>query len=88
MAFLGESRLDEQHAWHIYACLNKKDCEIVLKAIGPVVGRYLRSYEYYKDILESGEATDKQTDALLKAEENFNTIIELRNMLVQYLKDF
>lgn len=88
MAFIGESRLDDQHAWHIYVCLNKTDCEIDLKAIGPEVEKYLRYYKYYKDILESRDATDKQTDALMKAEENFNNIKELRNMLVQYLKEY
>lgn len=88
MAFIGESQPDYGKPWNVYLCLGKSDCQIVLKAIGPLVGRYLRSYEYYKDILESGEATEKQTDKLLEAEQNFNDIINLRNELVKYLKDY
>lgn len=85
MSFIGESREDLIKPWRNYLCLDKSDCQIVLKAIGPLVGRYLKSYEYYKDILESGEATEKQTDKLLEAEQNFNDIINLRNELVKYL---
>lgn len=86
MAFIGESREDLGKSWSVYLCLDKSDSEIVLKAIGPLIGRSLKTYEYYKDILESGEATDIQTNKLLKAEENYNNIINLRNELYKYLQ--
>ena len=86
MAFIGESREDFRHSWSNYVCLDKEDSQIVLQALGPVVGRYYKTYEYYKGIHEAGEATEKQTDKLMKAEENYNTIIYLRNQLVEYLR--
>lgn len=86
MAFIGESQPDLGKPWSVYLCLDESDCQIVLKAISPLVNRYLKSYEYYKDILESGEATEKQTDKLLESEQKYNDIINLRVKLCRYLQ--
>lgn len=86
MAFISEAREDLRHNWKMVACLEKEDCEIVMQALGPLVGRYLKSYEYYKDIRDGGEATSKQLDKLVEAEEKFERIINIRNTIVNFVK--
>ena len=87
MAFLGESRKDQESEWGIYACLDKKECELLMKAVGPLVGRCLKTLEYYKGIQESGEATEKQTDKLYEAEENFENILSIRDTILTMIKE-
>lgn len=82
MAFIGESRKDPNSAWGIYVCLDFKECELIMKAVGPLVGRCLRSLEYYKGKLDLGEATEKDTDRLDKAQEDFENIISIRDAIL------
>ena len=86
MAFISEAREDHLHNWKMVACLEKEDCELILSAIGPLVGRLLKSYEYYKDIHDGGEATPKQQDKLMEAEEKFERIVNIRNTIVKFVK--
>ena len=87
MAFIGEARKDPNSAWKLYVCLDAKECELLLKAVGPLVGRCLRTLEYYKDKLEGGEATEKQTDKLIQAEDDFETIISIREAFLTMIKN-
>ena len=86
MAFIGESREDFYSSKSFYLCLDKKDSQIVMRAIGPVIGRFYRTYQYYKGIHGSGKATKKDIDNLKKAEEHYNNIIHLQKQLYEYLK--
>lgn len=86
MAFIGESRKDSTSAWKHYVCLDENECEMLMKAVGQLVGRCLKTLEYYKDKLESGEATEKQTDKLYKAEVDFESIISIRDTLLTMIK--
>lgn len=87
MAFIGESRKDPNSAWGIYVCLDFKECELIMKAVGPLVGRCLRTLEHYKGKLESGEATEKDTDKLYQAEEDFESITSIRDAILEVKKN-
>lgn len=82
MAFIGESRQSSEHPWHLYLCLDCKECELLMKAVGSLEGRCLRTLEYYKGKLEGGEATEKDTDKLLRAEEDYETILSIRKNIL------
>lgn len=88
MAYIGLGYTDFRTQPKLSVCLNKSDCEIVLKALGPLIGRQLKTYEYYKDIHDSGYASEKQDDKYVQAEEDYHNIIDLRNTIFEYLKKF
>ena len=83
MAFIGESRKDPNSAWGIYVCLDFKECELIMSAVDKLVGTCVRSLVYYKGKLESGEATEKDTDKLCQAEEDFESITSIRDTILQ-----
>ena len=87
MAFIGESRKDSNCNLGIYVCLDTEECELVMKAVGPLVGRYLNSVIYYKEKLESGEANDKMWVKLHKAEKDFENIISIRDTLLEMIRN-
>lgn len=86
MAFIGESRIDKSHPWSCYACLDLEDCKVLSQIIDSLVARKLRSYNYYKDILESGEATEKQIDKFDKASDELNSALSIQNVIMQFIK--
>lgn len=86
MAFIGESRIDKSHPWSLYVCLDLEDCEVLSQIIGSLVARKIRSYEYYKDIHESGEATEKQEDKLDKASDELNSAESIQNEILRFIK--
>lgn len=85
MAFIGESREDYSHAWKQYVCLNKEDCEVLSQIIGSLVARKLRTYEYYQGIHASGEATEKQTDKLWKAKDEFDAACNIQKQIFEFI---
>lgn len=86
MAFLGEAKRDKDSPWKIYVCLNEQECELLMKAVGTLLGRCLRTLEYYKDIHEGGEATEKQEDKLVQAQEAFENVISIRDSMQEMIK--
>lgn len=85
MAFIGESRESNKSPWDLYVCLDWEECEMIMDAVGKSVGRRLKSYCYYKDLVESGEATSKQQDKYIEAEENYETILSVHDTICKYL---
>ena len=57
-----------------------------MKAVGPLVGRCLRTLEYYKGIHEGGEATEKQENKLFQAQEAFDNVISIRVAMLEMIK--
>ena len=85
MAFIGESRKSKESPWDVYVCLDWEECEMIIDAVGKSVGRRLRSYCYYKDFVESGEATIKQQDKYIEAENKYETILSVHDTICKYL---
>ncbi len=83
---MGESRIDNQSAWRLYVCLNVEECKQIFPALGSLIGRSLRTLNYYKEIQEGGEATTKQQDKLVEAQDRFETLISVRDSMVEYLR--
>lgn len=86
MAFIGESRISKEHPWGLYVCLDVEESKMLLKAVGKVEGQILRTLTYYKDKLEGGEASDKDTKKLCEAEEDFETICSIRDAILTLAK--
>ncbi len=86
MAFIGESRIDKSHPWSLYVCLDLEDCEVLSQIIGSLVARKLRSYEYYKGIHESGEATEKQIEKLNKASDELDAATSIQEEVLIFIK--
>jgi hypothetical protein len=86
MAFIGESRRGTDRSWKDYVCLDLEDCEVLSQIIGSLIARKLRSYEYYKGILDLGEATEKQTDKLDKARDELNAAENIQRSVLEYIK--
>lgn len=86
MAFIGESRNGISQPWCDYVCLDFEDCKVLSQIIGSLVARKLRSYEYYKGIHESGEATEKQTDKLEKASDELNCAESIQTEVLRFIK--
>ncbi len=86
MAFIGESRISKEHPWALYVCLDVKESKMLLKAVGKIEGQILRTLTYYKDKLEGGEASDKDTNKLCEAEEDYETICSIRDAILTLVK--
>ncbi len=86
MAFIGLSRKDQDAPWYPFVCLNKEDCRVLSQIIGSLVARKLRSFEYYDDIHEGGEATEKQVDKYFKAQTELETAQEIESCIMNFLK--
>lgn len=86
MAFVGESRFDESSPWKLYVCLDFEDCMVLSQIIGSLVARKLRSYQYYKGIHESGDATEKQLDMLEQADEELTAAENIQENILSFIK--
>ena len=86
MSFIGESRKDYNHPWYDYVCLEKEDCELLLKAIRSVIEKTRKTYFHYKDIQDAGEASSRQQTALMKAEEKYDRALDLLTNVEKFLK--
>ena len=86
MSFIGESRINQTSPWKLYVCMGVEDCEAILGAVGKIVARKRKTYEYYKDIHDSGEATEKQQTKLVQAEDDLIHIAGFRDDIIEYIK--
>lgn len=69
MSFIGTSRKDIDRPWITVLCLEKEDCQLLLKAAQKIAARKQRNYEKWADIHEGGEMTTRQETCFMKAEE-------------------
>ena len=86
MAFIGESRKEIDRSWKVYVCLDLEDCEVLSQIIGSLVARKLRSFEYYRGINDSGEATEKQLDKLEKARDELDAAVSIHEQVLEFIK--
>lgn len=86
MAFIGESRKGIDRSWKGYVCLDLEDCEVLSQITGSLVARKLRSFEYYKGIQNSGEATEKQLDKFEKARDELDAAESIHEQVLKYIK--
>lgn len=65
--------------------LSKSDCKVLLPLLQKAVKPMQKRYDHYKDIHESGEASERQQDALCETEEALtvlgNVIDDLQTIL-------
>ena len=69
MSYIGESRKGVGRPWESVVCLDKEDCQLILKAVQKIAIRVQKNYEKWRDIHDGGEMTTRQETAFMKAEE-------------------
>lgn len=69
MSYIGESRKGANSPWESVVCLDKEDCQLILKAVQKIAIRVQKNYEKWKDIQDGGEMTARQETILMKADE-------------------
>lgn len=74
MAYLGESRKDMNSQWLFTLCLTAEECKLLLPLFENRLKEAGKKFEKYNDIHQSGEATERQQDLLMKYEEEMNAL--------------
>lgn len=69
MSYIGESRKGADRPWESVLCLEKEDCQLILKAVEKIANRVQKNYEKWRDIHDGGEMTTRQETIFMKAEE-------------------
>ena len=69
MSYIGESRKGANSPWESVVCLDKEDCQLILKAVQKIAIRVQKNYEKWRDIQDGGEMTTRQETAFMNAEE-------------------
>lgn len=85
MSFIGNSRKSYANAWYNYVCLDEEDCRMILKSIKQIVIRKTKNYQKWYDIHEGGEMTNRQSTAMLKAEEEYERAQNMAATIEAYL---
>lgn len=73
MSYIGESRKGANRPWESVLCLEKEDCQLILKAVQKIAISVQKNYEKWKDIHEGGEMTTRQETTFMEAEEKWET---------------
>ena len=69
MSYIGESRKGIDRPWELVLCLEKEDCQLLIKAVEKIAIRTQKNYEKWRDIHDGGEMTTRQETAFMNAEE-------------------
>jgi len=75
MAYLDNTRDSISSPWRFTLCLTSEECKLLLPEFKSSLRRETRRYEKYKDIHESGDATEKQQNLLCDAENKVDCLI-------------
>lgn len=85
MAFIGESRQDVCGPWDMYVCLNGGECKSMLPVVDKMVEKARKRYEHFRDVMDGGEATTRQQTLYMEAEEDYENLQHIRDMMHKYI---
>ena len=77
MAFIGESRIDADIPWQAVVCLDKDDCALIEGAVRRQLGIIEKRVERHRDIIEGGEATNRQQTVYMNAVDKLESLREI-----------
>lgn len=85
MAFIGESRIDKDKPWSVYLCLSASECKSLLPVVEKVLAKAEKRYEHFRDVMDGGEATNRQQTLFFEAEEDRDNLESTKNQMLKYI---
>lgn len=86
MAHIEAVRIGRTCFWDSVLCLTMEECELLLPDMEAALKKSEKRYEKYRDIHEGGEATTRQQDLMVDAENKMNTLTSVVNTMKELLK--
>lgn len=86
MARIESIRIGRTCFWDSALCLTMEECEQLLPDMEDALRKSEKRYEKYRDIHESGEATTRQQDLMVAAEDKTKTLISVVSTIKELLK--
>lgn len=86
MARIESIRIGRTCFWDSALCLTMEECEQLLPDMEGALRKSEKRYEKYRDIHESGEATTRQQDLMVAAEDKTKTLISVVSTIKELLK--
>lgn len=86
MAHIEAVRIGRTCFWDSVLCLTMEKCELLLPDMEAALKKSEKRYEKYRDIHEGGEATTRQQDLMVDAENKMNTLTSVVNTMKELLK--
>ncbi len=86
MAHIEAVRIGRTCFWDSVLCLTMEECEWLLPDMEAALKKSEKRYEKYRDIHEGGEATTRQQDLMVDAENKMKTLTSVVNTMKELLK--
>lgn len=86
MAYLDNTRPDWSKPFKLTLCLTFDECELLLPTVSKAVKSAQKMYEKYKDIQESGEATEKQQDKYIQYEGELECLNAVESLMKEVIE--
>lgn len=86
MAHLDNTRPHSGVPHYLTVCLDVYECKLLLPEIKVALKREEKRWQKFKDIHESGMATEKQQDKMWDAEEKVNILNNVMNTVEELIK--
>ena len=86
MAHIEAVRIGRTCFWDSVLCLTMEECERLLPDMEAALKKSEKRYEKYRDIHEGGEATTRQQDLMVDAENKMKTLTSVVNTMKELLK--
>jgi hypothetical protein len=74
----------DNRSWELAACLNEDEVNEIIPLVLKLIAKVKRLYDFYLDVHEGGEATDRQITKMIEYEDRLNLLQNLYNGLVDY----
>lgn len=74
------------HKYVLSACLNEEEVKAILPEMIRIIKKAQKKSEYYNDIHEMGEMTERQENARLEANDKYLMLCDLKAQMEDYLR--
>lgn len=85
MAYIDYTRSHSGCPYETTLCLTAGECNILLPVVKKALSAKEKIFDKYKDIHESGEATERQQNLLMQAEDDVATLRSIIQEIETYL---
>lgn len=86
MARIESIRIGRTCFWDSALCLTMEECEQLLPDMEAALRKSEKRYEKFRDIHEGGEATTRQQNLMVEAEDKMNTLSSVVSTIKELLK--
>jgi len=71
--------------WESRQCLDYEEAKILAKFLPKEIAKAEKKFDFYKDLQESGEATNRQQTKLVESEEYLDLLISLNDGTLEFI---